>query len=642
MSRLKVSLHGKEIQTLELRADRQYSVGRGVDCDVRLDEHPGVSRLHFRLRAEATESEHSDRGQRWIAEITSKFGVLMRGGAPASEIALEGGDSFQVAPYDFQFISDEDREASTPGVAPFENFAAERTFGGNEDATSIASIKVVPYVRILAGPSNAEREIKLTGGPWIAGREESCDITLDDTKASRKQFEIAESTRGWTIKDLGSSNGTSLNGKTIPANELITLKSGDLISVHALSLVFEVRDSAFAHRAAALAPASVHYEAPGTERESQAPITPYASERQTAPWTDPHTSAKTNKKSLLVAAAVLVVAIAWMLSSDNSKPAASNAPSGPTSLFDKLLPSEKQRIENTYRLAQEFYIRKEYDMALAQIENIHKTLPPPQGYQRSVELAESIAAAKRAIEEQESIRRQREELQRQEAEVSEVISRCRSVAARAIQGEEIRACLARALELRPENAVAQAMIEAVEQRRMNREASLARQVTYRTAAVRGRALFKKAEVLAAAGKRKEAILAYAAHIRSRFPDPDNLKEQSRENSKTLRAAIDTDARNYLDQAQRSLDKADYRSALESAIKAKGLDEDNERAAGIGARAKRELESQLSALYADSVVYESFGQLDSAKEKWRKILDMDRQHGDYWRKARNKLNSYGGS
>ena len=47
------------------------------------------------------------------------------------------------------------------------------------------------------------------------GREASCDVTLRDSKVSREHFRISKHKEGFTVEDLGSRNGTFLNGQRI-------------------------------------------------------------------------------------------------------------------------------------------------------------------------------------------------------------------------------------------------------------------------------------------------------------------------------------------------------------------------------------------------------------------------------------------
>jgi len=60
------------------------------------------------------------------------------------------------------------------------------------------------------------------------GRSVECDLRLDDMCVSRRHCEIALGEAGWTLRDLGSGNGTQLNGQRI---ELSSLKDGDRIEV---------------------------------------------------------------------------------------------------------------------------------------------------------------------------------------------------------------------------------------------------------------------------------------------------------------------------------------------------------------------------------------------------------------------------
>lgn len=70
----------------------------------------------------------------------------------------------------------------------------------------------------------------------ILGRDEAlADLVLNDTNVSRKHAELTHDERGWHIADLGSTNGTRVNGlRTAEAN----LHNGDTISMGLITLSF--------------------------------------------------------------------------------------------------------------------------------------------------------------------------------------------------------------------------------------------------------------------------------------------------------------------------------------------------------------------------------------------------------------------
>jgi S1-C subfamily serine protease len=60
-----------------------------------------------------------------------------------------------------------------------------------------------------------ERAVELTGDRFVIGRDEECDLVLDDDQISRRHTELDQSTGRVVIRDLDSRNGTFVNGKRI-------------------------------------------------------------------------------------------------------------------------------------------------------------------------------------------------------------------------------------------------------------------------------------------------------------------------------------------------------------------------------------------------------------------------------------------
>jgi hypothetical protein len=71
----------------------------------------------------------------------------------------------------------------------------------------------------------------------LIGRLADCVIKISDTNTSRHHARIHRAGSGFVINDLGSTNGTYLNGERLNADH--RLADGDIITVGAVSLRFE-------------------------------------------------------------------------------------------------------------------------------------------------------------------------------------------------------------------------------------------------------------------------------------------------------------------------------------------------------------------------------------------------------------------
>ena len=80
------------------------------------------------------------------------------------------------------------------------------------------------------------KHFQLSESIYRIGREANSDIQLIDTETSRSHAELRRNPSGhWEVQDLGSSNGTLVNGKTIKQQPL---SSGDRIEIGATLLIF--------------------------------------------------------------------------------------------------------------------------------------------------------------------------------------------------------------------------------------------------------------------------------------------------------------------------------------------------------------------------------------------------------------------
>lgn len=88
---------------------------------------------------------------------------------------------------------------------------------------------------IVKDKSGNTKEIPLREQDYTIGRDENCDIPLRDPRVSRQHARIEVKGDSVRIIDLGSSNGTFIEGKRIQ-NQL--LKAGDVIDIGGFFLTF--------------------------------------------------------------------------------------------------------------------------------------------------------------------------------------------------------------------------------------------------------------------------------------------------------------------------------------------------------------------------------------------------------------------
>jgi S-DNA-T family DNA segregation ATPase FtsK/SpoIIIE len=69
---------------------------------------------------------------------------------------------------------------------------------------------MAPVLEVIEGP-DAGRVAELGSG-LVIGRDAGADLTLDDTQVSRRHAHVSTVSGGFVIEDLGSSNGTFVNG----------------------------------------------------------------------------------------------------------------------------------------------------------------------------------------------------------------------------------------------------------------------------------------------------------------------------------------------------------------------------------------------------------------------------------------------
>src|ERR1700751_3882228 len=82
------------------------------------------------------------------------------------------------------------------------------------------------------------RRMVIGAGGATTGPSRQCEVVIDDANVSRQHAEIRPRGGSWVLTDLGSTNGSSLNGRRIEGPEGI--KPGDEIEGGRSVIKFEL------------------------------------------------------------------------------------------------------------------------------------------------------------------------------------------------------------------------------------------------------------------------------------------------------------------------------------------------------------------------------------------------------------------
>jgi len=90
--------------------------------------------------------------------------------------------------------------------------------------------------RVAPAPPSLVPPAMAAGERRVLGRGNSCDYVIADRTVSTRHAELARLDDGWLITDLGSRNGTRVNGWLVTEQHL---HAGDTLTLGAASYVFE-------------------------------------------------------------------------------------------------------------------------------------------------------------------------------------------------------------------------------------------------------------------------------------------------------------------------------------------------------------------------------------------------------------------
>jgi hypothetical protein len=93
---------------------------------------------------------------------------------------------------------------------------------------------------VLDSTGRARDHISITSAPVNIGRLSSNDVVLSDPNVSRRHAQLRREGERWIIQDLGSTNGTLVNGRQAAEHKL---DHGDRIAFGTSELIFQLEEA---------------------------------------------------------------------------------------------------------------------------------------------------------------------------------------------------------------------------------------------------------------------------------------------------------------------------------------------------------------------------------------------------------------
>ncbi len=671
MLHLIVKFQGQIQAQIPLEPGKDYFIGRKPTCDFVIPDQKGVSREHIKIML-------TELGP--LLEVISKYGNVYAQGQEVQSVNLADGSQFNFLSYEF-FILEKTQEKSNPQTlslspstrqdTPIEKYQPAEAVASDYERTVVKSIQVVPHLKMVNVYNEPIELYRLEGGDsWIAGRDPHCHILIKDSKVSRRQFEIKKVNEQYGIVDLKSVNGTMVNGSLVSTEDLTFLKSGDCITVLSNNFFFELHDVQFKQKVEkivlpSLAPVVPQQQTAVMQPEMMMPQPymqnspqPYMMGQQPTSQPQPLqlqgyeakkqyyiAKVKENKlRSALVGAILVVLSVGLIMGPSNkaSKRQIANV-NQQTNPLTAL--SEKQRtmVKQSYQLAKNYYMQGRYELARGEIAKMMELIPE---YLDSSEI-DRLSGEAIALQEQ---KRRLEVEERQKIEMEQKIQakvvECRPIAATAYQMDVLEKCLISVLDLNPAHPEIEKLRALIDQNRVQQAMKEAQQAESAALAAKLRGMYQRATSAESEGDKLRAIELFAQVAQSRLPDYGDYKPQARRKLASIKTEMSQATARYLSEAEKTYKDGDLKTAIVSLRKARNLDPENDALISRIDSYTGELRKQMMTLYQEGVLEESFGNVEGAegkqgaKDKWRRILQLDVTDGEYYRKARTKLKKYG--
>lgn len=629
MFQLKCFIDGELHVEMKINPGQDIIIGRDDASDIKLNSYPGISREHLKLR---------HLGDKLVVERLSQAGKLVVNGSSEKSVEISGQGQFSVPPYNFEILQEIEEheipiETETTNSKDTQNenlYKQEQTYAGDFENTRASSLDLIASFKQLEN-GNIIDEYVMDAVKWTFGRTKTCHVFIDHEKASRQHFEVFKINNKFYIKDLGSSNGTFLNGHQLPANNEIDLKSGDVISIQDYKLLFEIKDK---HVEKQIYNLPEFYKPVDLGNLNQTPnpsVDVGVKKIKESNFSWEKLTKQQKIRALITGSFIILIAIAALMPLGKK-----NQPDKSKELeAQKQIAEENKIIENAKIAALQYMDQANFSTCLSEVQRIQDLRPEDPD---AAEIGIRCQTALEKLERQNQLEAQEQERLEIIQKVQLIIDGCRDQVQEG--SAATKECLQSAIELAPENEEIAKLFDLADAVDREKEAKLARQEAYRKKLSAGLNVLKTADDFKNKSYWDDAVKFYKLFIKGNYPDPNfkNKKRAEREIA-SIQSALQTTLKKSLDDAKLEFGKENYRGAVLAARKGLKIDEFHAELKKIESQSLGLLRVEIRSLYQDGILMEDIGKVHTAISKWKQILERDIPGEDYYQKAESKLKHY---
>jgi pSer/pThr/pTyr-binding forkhead associated (FHA) protein len=523
--------------------------------------------------------------------------------------------------------------------------------------------------------------------PEIAiGRSQKCHVVLEDKRSSRKHALIINRQGKFHLKDLGSANGTLLNGERVDEQEL---HSGDVIRIGDTQFAFKIVQSDYEQKKAeffqvpqepepppamvmadsfpaAVAHPLLHSEPafsggglmPGIGMPQSAGAGPEIAEPVAPDFSVPEEEQNPSILGRLIQRYRMMntrqqilwgggaLAAFYFLVIDEPPPVVSpvdpvaeqkkvqkktEKKPGEGLTYEMLTKEQKDYVDAQYDLAFEYYKNRDYDKALFELDKIFKIV---QNHKGSREIEVYAKEAKRRLEAQEEDRKKKEQEKQARMKLEELLASAGSLMDEG-KFKEAEQLFPEIEILEPENAAVAAWQKKIIEEAEKAAKREAEQKRLAEILAKGRADFESAE---AAFKQKKYVdaLEVMDEIVER-PDLDaKFVQKVKDRIKVIEGVVASERDPHLESGKKLEADGKLPEAYREYQAAIAVDPaDSEGPAGVK-RIQGQLNSLAKSIYSDGVIAEGFGDYEVAEKKYREVIETVPQDNSYHQKAKARL------